>query len=280
MKRVILSAVAVLLFLATHSQARTWYINTAGTGDAPTIAAGVDSAVAGDTVLVAAGTYDVFELDMKPGIVLTSESGPNDTHLTTPIQYVLGGIYCQFPWGSPYTEISGFWLDGYEQISLGALTISGEFTDVTVRRCVFTNNSVGLLVTMHASAYVENCTFIGNPVTTVAGLAILDGAADVELWYSIMWDHENGSIYGGGIDYLDITEALDDVLIGYFLFSEDPQFCGEAVDNYFLQSDSPCAPGNHPWDPSDMRLMGALPVGCGEVKTEARSWGEVKALYR
>ena len=43
----------LLLILAPPIFPRTWYINTDGTGDAPTIQAGVDSSVAGDTVLVA-----------------------------------------------------------------------------------------------------------------------------------------------------------------------------------------------------------------------------------
>lgn len=60
-------------------------------------------------------------------------------------------------------------------------------------------------------------------------------------------------------------------------FSADPMFC--AVQDYHLQSDSPCAPGNHP-DGIDCGLIGPLPVGCAPVKVETKTWGSIKAMYR
>jgi hypothetical protein len=63
-------------------------------------------------------------------------------------------------------------------------------------------------------------------------------------------------------------------------FSADPEFCGIPGSGlYTLQSDSPCAPGNHP-DGVDCGLIGALPVGCGEVEAKAKSWGQIKAMMR
>ena len=62
-------------------------------------------------------------------------------------------------------------------------------------------------------------------------------------------------------------------------FSANPEFCGvEGSGNYYLQSDSPCAEGNTPYLPCGQ--VGPLPVACGPVDTEARSWGEIKAMYR
>ncbi len=59
-------------------------------------------------------------------------------------------------------------------------------------------------------------------------------------------------------------------------FSMDPQFCGIFTSgNYYLQSDSPCAPGNHPYGES-CGLIGALPVGCGPISAEESSWGKIK----
>ena len=61
-------------------------------------------------------------------------------------------------------------------------------------------------------------------------------------------------------------------------FSLDPEFCGvEGSGNYFLQSDSPCAPGNSPYPSAG--LIGALPINCGTVDIRNKTWGEIKAIY-
>ena len=50
-----LTVALLLVMIPVTCQSRTWYIKLDGTGDAPTIQAGVDSAQDGDDVLVAAG---------------------------------------------------------------------------------------------------------------------------------------------------------------------------------------------------------------------------------
>jgi hypothetical protein len=79
MKPSILVLFATLL--ATQASARTWHILNDGSGDAPTVQAGIDSSVTGDTVLVHPGTY-VENLNFSgKDIVLKSASGPETTIL-------------------------------------------------------------------------------------------------------------------------------------------------------------------------------------------------------
>ena len=68
-------------FLAAPGLARTWNITVDGSGDAPTVQAGIDSAAAGDTVLVAPGTYYEAINFLGKAIVVRSLSGPEVTTL-------------------------------------------------------------------------------------------------------------------------------------------------------------------------------------------------------
>ena len=66
---------------AGAAQARTWFILPDGSGDAPTIQAGIDSSGVGDTVMVGCGTYyeyGLYILDYKADLCLTSETGTPD----------------------------------------------------------------------------------------------------------------------------------------------------------------------------------------------------------
>jgi len=63
-------------------------------------------------------------------------------------------------------------------------------------------------------------------------------------------------------------------------FTSDPQYCGiDDSGNYYLQADSPCAPGNHP-DGYDCGLIGAYQVNCGKVEAQNKTWGNLKTLYK
>ncbi len=66
-------------FVPRPAAARTWNISADGTGDAPTIQAGIDSAAVGDTVLVGPGTYYENILFRGRDIVLKGLAGPEAT---------------------------------------------------------------------------------------------------------------------------------------------------------------------------------------------------------
>lgn len=63
-------------------------------------------------------------------------------------------------------------------------------------------------------------------------------------------------------------------------FALDPEFCGiDGSGNCYLQSDSPCAPGNTP-GATQCGQIGAFPVSCGTTTTKERTWGAIKARYQ
>ena len=73
--------VAATLCWAAPGQARTWYIQIDGLGDAPTIQAGIDSSSTGDTVLVGPGTYHE-QINFKgKNITVRGEMGASATIL-------------------------------------------------------------------------------------------------------------------------------------------------------------------------------------------------------
>src|SRR5262245_36252312 len=81
--RVASFAIVPALF-AGPALARTWHVRADHTGDAPTIQAGIDSAQAGDEVVLSPGDYTFdsegtsgdWMISMKAGIVLRGEGDP------------------------------------------------------------------------------------------------------------------------------------------------------------------------------------------------------------
>ncbi len=87
MRHVACLAVLICALAAAGASARTWIVPE----DALTIQAGIDSAAAGDTVLVTCGVYEEFGLVMKSGICLRSETGSSDC--ATIDAQGLGGVF-------------------------------------------------------------------------------------------------------------------------------------------------------------------------------------------
>jgi len=82
-----------LLLTPLPATGRTWHILEDGSGDAPTIQAGIDSSAVGDTVLVGAGTYPENISFLGKDICVKGSTGPA---LTVIDAGALGGTVVTF----------------------------------------------------------------------------------------------------------------------------------------------------------------------------------------
>jgi predicted outer membrane repeat protein len=109
---------------------------------------------------------------------------------------------------------------------------------------------------------LENCLIVLGPYDTISDCTY----GEIDFQCSDVWS-ASGAVW---------VDCYADQLGVNGNFSADPQFCGEAGSgNYYLQSDSPCAPANN----SCGELIGALPVGCEVVATQETSISAIKSLY-
>jgi len=105
----IFSILMAIWIIPTSPLARTWYITPVGTGDAPTIQAGIDSAAPGDTVLVACGIYYEREIQLTQGVFVRSETGLSDC-VTIDAQRLARVAFCSDV--DSCTVLEGFTLTG------------------------------------------------------------------------------------------------------------------------------------------------------------------------
>jgi parallel beta-helix repeat protein len=288
-------AVVLIVFLSTAGHTRTWRVNQEGTGDAPTIPAAVDSSAAMDTILVAPGTYVQQFIFLISNLTLLSEGGADETFLHTSGSWILStGSDC---------VIRGFTIEG----ASGTAFIVSMTRNIIIENNVFRNNSCAICADfMSSNIIIRNNLIYANG----RGIYMWDASGGAEISYNtiayneyaLSTDDPSGDLIhhniichnGVGIDgfgpmQFQCNDIFDNDEERMTLptgtdgnIAVDPQFC--AVDppgsgNFLIQSDSPCAPGNHP-DAYACGLIGACPVGCQDVSVEKSSWGAIKAIYK
>jgi len=323
----------IAAFTASLSIARTWYVKADGTGDAPTIQAGIDSAATGDTVLVASGTYtssvdvSIEEVPRKvnvylnKNILLTAEEPFHKAVLD--LTGIDGAVYIDETYAA---VLRGFKIQGQPRwpdwsgsgpsvycgsgctIELNRIENNWYGTGIYIqddsldpkylRHNLLLHNYAGVHV-CGAKVTVENNTIFSDTATEF-GVSVFfspECAADLLIQNNILvWGDRAvdcypscdpsaysircNAIYETILDTKQTTSiaALDASNFELGAYG-DPQFCGAAADNFYLQSDSPCAPGNHPRG-YDCGYIGAYPVNCGTTPTKMKTWGSIKDLYR
>lgn len=193
--RVTLALVALLPVLIQPAPAATIHVPS----EQPTIQAGIDAAVAGDTVLVAAGTYQERDIRMTPDVCLRSETGePASTRIDAGShgRVVIFDIAVR-------SAIEGFTLtggyvttnDAYQGRG-GGITI--RHCSPRIRRCIIEGNHAdaggGGLSVLHSTAQIEECIFRGN--SGVDGGAIFCNYASPRIAGSLL--HDNDALVWGG----------------------------------------------------------------------------------
>jgi hypothetical protein len=253
--------VLVVVIMASVSEARTWRVNTAGTGDAPTLHAAMDSAAALDVVLVEAGEYALTStLHVPRNVRLVGESGPGHTLLYRDA-YLASGV----------VEL----LDG---ATMSGVHVRGNTSavvalhDAAIDHCI-----VEALLDVHLVQGVGGpwdfryCLFIGGEIGLPAWFVACIIMSDLDTYAvgsTLYYNDVLGSVHPG----IDASSTNAN-------FSLDPEFCGiPGSGNYFLRSTSPCLAENNPF--GIPVLVGPLAAGCGAVVVEERTWGAIKALYR
>lgn len=157
MGRVSLLIGLLVLAVAGPGLARTWYVNPDGSGDAATIQAAVDSAVAGDDIVLANGVY----------------AGPGNYGIVIPGRQV--SIHSDG--GDPYACVidcqrlgNGFTVKAQgSKLTLEGVTIrNGRGSEgavssaksVAVRNCVFDGNATAVYL-LSAGSFTD-CVFVNN----------------------------------------------------------------------------------------------------------------------
>ncbi len=162
----ILAPLAILEALPTAATARTWYIAADGTGDAPTIQAGIDSAAVGDTVLVGPGTYHENILFRGRDIVLKSETGPETTIIQGSPTVRPTGLKAKAIRLGPDAEGNDRWLGPEAYLGTVVTMENGETRATVLEGFTITGGGHGVVV-IRASPIVRGNIVTGN--STVAG---------------------------------------------------------------------------------------------------------------
>jgi hypothetical protein len=202
--------VAALVLLTSGSLAATWYVTPDGTGDVPTIQAAVDSASAGDVILLADGTFSGEgnrDIEARKSVTFRSESGDPQACVIDADGSAAQHHRVFYRIDGSYARLEGITLrHGYANGS-GALDLVWDLhnpADVAITNCRFIDNhstgyagALGVFVGNNILR-ISDCLFSGNSAEMGGGAMAFSWHFDV--WASIEIDNcifvGNDSFYG------------------------------------------------------------------------------------
>lgn len=211
----VMSPLSVLLLVVVPVDAATRRVPT----EYATIQAGLDASVAGDSVLVATGTYthvEVRYLDgpfgwtacvfMVDGVVLKSESGPASTVIS--MQEAPGpqdSVVLARNLASPQTSVEGFTIT--TTLALRGSYLLGR---MTYRNCIFqdldANQSTGGGIAANGDLTLIGCEFVN--CRAEGGGAIYHAHGRLEMYDTIVRDCGHIAVLGSGSIDPPVESAL------------------------------------------------------------------------
>jgi hypothetical protein len=177
-----------------------------------------------------------------------------------------GGVLC---YESTSTFYGCYFLNNYSAGTHGAGggLYCEELADVTVTSCTFSDNGADV-GGGHVECYMGGAT-IENSIlafsTSGPAANCYEGTESLTLQCTNVFGNEGGDWVG----CISGQELVNGNLVG------DPLFCDRPGGDFSIDAQSPCAPDNS----GSCGLVGARPVMC-DSPVQARSWGEIKAMYR
>lgn len=190
-----------ILVISTSGMASTIHVPA----DQPTIQAGIDAASAGDTVLVACGTYYEHDITIDKVLVLWSEDqGPEC--VTIDAQQLGRCIFIDGVTGT--IKIIGFTLTGghvegeYPDDKGGAIFCQN--TSLSIMRCIIVDNYAGddgggfFFTGQEVTwSFISECTFIRNSALDYGGAILATQSASPTLFGCTLV--ANSASFGGGV---------------------------------------------------------------------------------
>ena len=197
------------LLTPPEAGARTWHILPDGSGDAPTIQAGIDSSAAADTILLANGIYTGIGnrgIDYSgKEIVLISVNADPDLCVID-CQELERAFHFHSGEGSGaklagVTVTNGFVTGPDSESSSGGAIYCEDSSSPTIMNCVFADNQAtycgGAIVLAHdCSPAVLLCTFTGNTAQFGAAVGALADCSPA--FTGCQFSNNIASLEGGG----------------------------------------------------------------------------------
>jgi predicted outer membrane repeat protein len=266
----------LILTLASPCLSRTWHILPDGSGDAPTIQAGVDSASTGDVVELAPGEYmgdgnqdvdflgkaitirsenlDPTEVIIRPGHPYVChhgfifQSGEGRASLleavtlrgaVTPYMCFGGAVLSE---DSSPTIRGCHFVDCWSIDSNPCVALIGGSPYIT--ECFFSSNSIeeggGAAILCAATALIESCIFEGNGGGGVGGAMTSSANTVIRdcLFLHNSAGREGGAIYGAGIIERCVFDGNSSWLSGGAIYATADSWISECT---FISNRCRCA---------------------------------------